>query len=106
VDIADSVVDWDSEAVESEAVVRGVEADSAAVDSEAEVRGEEADSAAVGSEAGVGGVEGDSAAKVREEAVVEAADLVGEVREAADSAVGLEASSVLTSEWSYCPRSL
>ena len=63
------------------------------------VRGVEADSAAKG-------VEADSAAKVREEAVVEAADLVGEVREAADSAVGLEASSVLTSEWSYCPRSL
>ena len=74
-DIADSVVDWDSEAVDSEAVVRGVEAHSEAMDSEAVV------------EAMVGSAKAEAA-------------------EAADSPVGLEASSVLTSEWSYCPRSL
>ena len=71
VDIADSVVDWDSEAVDSEAVVRGVEADSEAMDSEA---------------------------------VVEA--MVGSAGAVVKAAVGLEASLVLTSEWSYCPRSL
>jgi hypothetical protein len=89
-----------------------------------EVRGAEADSEGVGLEVVVGlvdseAVDSEAADSAKEVGLVglvslvgKAADSAGEVRradlerEAADSAVGLEASSVLTSEWSYCPRSL